>query len=114
MELPAGGQENCPLADTRSAFPIDRCLGGSTTGALLLGVLSVLKHPTSEEEHVKSDEEIMEILEAFDLTGSYRDAGELAGCSHHTVANHVEARALGRLGVTAGRARLIDAFLPKL
>lgn len=27
----------------------------------------------------------MEILEAFDLTGSLRDAGELAGCSHHTV-----------------------------
>lgn len=35
---------------------------------------------------MKSREEIMEILEAFDLTGSYRDAGELAGCSHHTVA----------------------------
>jgi hypothetical protein len=29
---------------------------------------------------MKSDEEIMEILEAFDLTRSYRDAGELAGC----------------------------------
>jgi len=28
----------------------------------------------------------MEILGAFDLTGSYRNAGELAGCSHHTVA----------------------------
>ncbi len=33
-----------------------------------------------------SREEIMEILEAFDLTGSLRDAGELAGCSHHTMA----------------------------
>jgi len=30
---------------------------------------------------VKSDEEIMEILEAFNLTGSYRDTAELAGCS---------------------------------
>jgi hypothetical protein len=39
-----------------------------------------------QEEQVKSREEIMEILEAFDLTGSFRDAGELAGCSHHTVA----------------------------
>ena len=29
---------------------------------------------------MKSAEEIMEILEAFDLTGSLRDAGELAGC----------------------------------
>lgn len=28
----------------------------------------------------------MEILEAFDLTGSYRAAAELAGCDHHTVA----------------------------
>jgi len=63
---------------------------------------------------VKSDEEIMEILEAFDLTGSYRDAGELAGCSHHTVADHVEARAAGRLGEAARRDQLIDPFLPKL
>jgi molybdenum-dependent DNA-binding transcriptional regulator ModE len=34
---------------------------------------------------LKSAEEIMEMLEAFDLTGSLRDAAELAGCSHHTV-----------------------------
>ena len=27
----------------------------------------------------------MKILEAYDLTGSFRDAAELAGCSHHTV-----------------------------
>ena len=39
-----------------------------------------------QEEQVKSREEIMNMLEAFDLTGSFRDAGELAGCSHHTVA----------------------------
>jgi len=42
---------------------------------------------------VKSAEEIMEILEAFDLTGSCRDATVLAGCSHHTVARYVRARA---------------------
>jgi hypothetical protein len=36
---------------------------------------------------VKHAEEIMEIPEAFDLTKSYRDAGELAGCDHHTVAH---------------------------
>jgi hypothetical protein len=34
---------------------------------------------------VKSAEEIMEILDAYDLTGSFRDAGELAGCSRHTL-----------------------------
>jgi hypothetical protein len=65
---------------------------------------------------VKSAEEIMHILEAFDLTGSYRDAAELAGCSHHTVARYVEAREEGRLspGSAARRAMLIDSFLPKL
>jgi hypothetical protein len=39
-------------------------------------------------ERVKSAEEIMNILEAYDLTGAFRDAGELAGCSHHTVARY--------------------------
>ena len=33
----------------------------------------------------------MEILDAYDLTGSLRDAAELAGCSHHTVKRYVEA-----------------------
>jgi DNA-directed RNA polymerase specialized sigma24 family protein len=34
---------------------------------------------------LKSDGEIMEILNAYDLTGSYRAAADLCGCSHHTV-----------------------------
>jgi len=46
---------------------------------------------------VKSAEEIMEILEGFDLTGSYRDAGELTGCSPNTVARYVAARGTGTL-----------------
>ena len=46
---------------------------------------------------MKSAEEIMNILEAYDLTGLFRDAGELAGCSHHTVARYVRAREEGRL-----------------
>jgi transposase len=87
----------------------------STTGVSLLGVLSVLKHPAPEEGHVKSDEEIMEILEAFDLTGSYRDTAELAGCSPHTVARYVEARDEGRLSCApARRDQLIDPYLEKL
>jgi len=45
---------------------------------------------------VKRPEEIMEILEAFDLTGSYRTAAELAGCDHHTVAHYVALREAGR------------------
>ena len=65
---------------------------------------------------MKSAEEIMEILEAFDLTGSCRDAAVLAGCSHHTVAQYVRARAEGRLTPRRAdqRPMLIDAFLPKL
>jgi len=57
----------------------------------------------------------MKILEAYDLTGSLRDAAELAGCSHHTVARYVAEREKGRApGAGARRAGLIDPFLPKL
>jgi hypothetical protein len=65
---------------------------------------------------VKSAEEIMEILEGFDLTGSYRDAGELAGCSPNTVARYVAAREAGTLvpGRAAPRPSVIGEFLPKL
>ena len=37
----------------------------------------------------------MEILAAFDLTGSLRAAADLAGCSHHTVARLVAERDAG-------------------
>lgn len=64
---------------------------------------------------MKSAEEIMEILDAYDLTGSLRDAGELAGCSHHTVKRYVDRRdAGGVLEVAAARPQLIDEFLPKV
>jgi hypothetical protein len=57
----------------------------------------------------------MEVLEAFDLTGSYRDAAVLAGCSHHTVARYVAAReAGGQLDKAAARPQTIDGFLPKV
>lgn len=58
----------------------------------------------------------MQILEAYDLTGSYRDAAELSECSHHTVAGYVRAREEGRLspGRAERRPMLIDAYLPKL
>ena len=57
----------------------------------------------------------MEILEAYDLTGSFRDAAELAGCSHHTVAAHVAARdAGGPTGEAVVRPQLIDEYLAKV
>jgi len=65
---------------------------------------------------VKSAEEIMNILEAYDLTGSLRDAAELAGCSHHTVARYVAERERGRAVLAAARREspVIGGFLPKL
>lgn len=64
---------------------------------------------------MKSAEEIMNMLEAFDLTGSLRDAGELAGVSHHTVARYVAARDAGGLSDRyAPRPQLIDAHLAKV
>ncbi len=58
----------------------------------------------------------MEILEAFDLTQSFRDAGELAGCSHHTVAEWVAKRDAGELPGEGPvrRERLIDPFMAKI
>ena len=44
---------------------------------------------------MKSAEEIMNMLEALDLTGSLRDAGELAGVSYYTVARYVAVREFG-------------------
>ena len=64
---------------------------------------------------MKSDGEIMEILAAYDLTGSLRATAELTGCSHHTVARHVAARNAGRpIGEPLARGRVTDAYLPKI
>ena len=65
---------------------------------------------------MKSAEEIMEILEGFDLTASLRDASELAGCSPNTVARWVAQRDAGTLvpGRATRRPSVIDEFLPKL
>ena len=65
---------------------------------------------------MKSREEIMNMLEAFDLTGSLRGAGELAGVSHHTVARYVAKRDAGELfgGGPRRRERIIDPFLAKI
>ena len=64
---------------------------------------------------MKSDGEIMEILAAYDLTGSARSAAELAGCSHHTVAAYVAARDAGKaVGTPVRRPRNIDEFMDKV
>jgi transposase len=63
----------------------------------------------------KSGREIMEIFEAFDLTGTAWSAAQLTGCDAKTVARYVAVREAGGdpLARTA-RPRLIDAFMPKI
>jgi transposase len=56
----------------------------------------------------------MEILEAYDLTGSYRAAAELAGCDHHTVAHYVALREAGRAPERMRAERVADPFLAKI
>jgi transposase len=64
---------------------------------------------------LKSAEEIMEILDKYDLTKSFRAAAELAGCSHHTVAHYVDLRDRGEgPDQPPVRPQLIDPFLAKV
>jgi transposase len=65
---------------------------------------------------LKNSEEVMEILEAFDLTGTLRGAAELAGCDHKTVAHWVHAReeAGGGLPVSVRARPRVDAFAVKI
>ncbi|MGH2892709.1 MAG: IS21 family transposase [Solirubrobacteraceae bacterium] len=64
---------------------------------------------------MKKGEEAMEILEAYDLTGTLRGAAALAGCDHKTVARLVAARDVaGGLPVRARTRPLVDAFAGKI
>jgi molybdenum-dependent DNA-binding transcriptional regulator ModE len=65
---------------------------------------------------MKTAEEIMEILEAFDLVGSLRGAAQLVGCDHKTVAHWVGARDRAA-GGTPGSSRMrprLAAFAEKV
>ncbi len=64
---------------------------------------------------MKRTEEIMEILAAYDLTGSFRDAAALVGCDHHTVARYVRARDAGQVSTALQRRdQHIDPFREKV
>ena len=64
---------------------------------------------------MKRPEEAMEILEAYDLTGSLRGAAVLAGCDHKAVGRLVAAReAAGGLPVRARSRPLVDPFAEKI
>ena len=64
-----------------------------------------------------SEESIMEVLEAFDLTRSYRAAAQLSGVDHHTVARYVAARNAGLDPTSltlAPRASALDPYLAQI
>jgi hypothetical protein len=76
---------------------------------------SVPTHRCPEGPVTKSGREIMEIFEAFDLTGTAWSAAQLAGCDAKTVARYVAVREAGGDPLArTGRPRLIDAFMPKV
>lgn len=63
----------------------------------------------------KSDREIMEILEAFDVTGCANSAASLAGVDPKTVRRYVAKRDAGKpVDEPVARPKLIDAFLAKI
>ncbi|MEV8518156.1 IS21 family transposase, partial [Dactylosporangium sp. NPDC051484] len=63
----------------------------------------------------KSDREIVEILEAFDLTRCAHSAARLVGVDEKTVTRYVQLRDEGRDPfVRTRRPKAIDAFLPKI
>ncbi|MBN1170961.1 MAG: IS21 family transposase, partial [Micromonosporaceae bacterium] len=63
----------------------------------------------------KSAREIMEILEAYDLTRCAHSAAELAGCDEKTVARYVAMRTAGNDPTRrTRRARDIDPYLEKI
>jgi transposase len=64
---------------------------------------------------MKRNEEVMEILEAFDLTQSYEAAARLAGCDAKTVARYVATRDRGLSPhEAAARDSVIDPFRDKI
>ena len=64
---------------------------------------------------MKKPEEVMEILEAYDLTGSLRQAAALCGCDHKTVACWVAARDEADGPPPVGRRRpMVEGFAEKI
>ena len=65
---------------------------------------------------MKKSEEVMEILEAYDLTGSFRQAAALVGCDHKTVAYWVRLRdeAGGMPAVERARPVMEAVFAAKI
>ena len=72
-------------------------------------------HPDAEGPVTKSGREIMEIFEAYDLTGTAWSAAQLSGCDAKTVARYVQIRDAGGNPLEKDtRPKMIDAYLEKI
>src|ERR1700727_530994 len=101
-----GGLFSCRLTACRDA--------GGPSGVDGFEVIR-LTHRCPEGPVTKSGREIMEIFEAFDLTGTAWSAAQLTGYDAKTVARYVAIRDAGGDPLArAARPRLIDVFMPKI
>src|SRR3981081_4186692 len=104
MEVTAGGQEKSPplelIPDKRP--PRERCWSCPSPST-----------PSGEERCVKSSREQMEIVNAYELVGSYRGAAELCGTTHKTVKRVIERREVGQAErrVVAGNTTGVQALI---
>jgi hypothetical protein len=117
LDFPGGGHEKVPT-DGHRDFP-GRFIAigpGVVLGRVGACDLAVLLGGERKGASVKSAEEMMEILEAFDLVGTLRGAAVLAGCDHKTVAQFVRLRdEAGGVPGQRGRARpTVDPFAGKI
>lgn len=61
------------------------------------------------------EEKIMEVLEVYDLTKSFRSTAALCGVDHHTVRRYVAARAAGLdPAKTIARPKVSDPYADKI
>src|ERR1700733_9166861 len=80
-----------------------------------VGSRCLLRTHRPEGSVTKSGREIMEILEAYDLTGCAHSAAQRAGPARHTVLRSVTLREAGRdPAVPARRPRSADEFAGKV
>ena len=100
-----------------------RCFSPLAATNLPTGSVLIARYPglrfgmvTRLGGHVKKPEEVMEILEAYDLAGSLRGAAALAGCDHKTVAYWVRQRELagGMPVVERRRPAMEELFVAKI
>ena len=98
----------------RPRFPRKDTVNIKRPSPLTLGVAETTQGE-QRRDVVKHAGDVVEILEAFDLTGSLREAARLTGCSPMTVARYVRLRERGQVAPDpVRRDQILDPYLAKL